>query len=329
MSAVLAIRPSSLGDIVYALAIVTDIRRHRPDVAIDWVAERAFVPLVRICPDVRRIVPFGLRRWRRAPFDRATWQEIDAFRRELRSQRYAAILDMQEQMKGAIVARTARGRRHGFDRSSSREPISTLAHDVHHRVARNLHFVQRCRTLAAEALGYRCDDAPRWNIVPPTVAPGVPERRFAVALSATSRAEKLWPEDRWQRLIDALARLGYATVLPWGSPDEEARARRIADGRSDAIVPGWLSLPEAATFLMRADVAIGIDTGFTHLAAALGTPTVGLFFATDPVLHGVAIAGPHATDLGSGHALPDVDDVVESSMARARDGHRHANAGST
>ena len=48
MSAVLVVRPSSLGDIVYALAVVADIRRHHPHLAIDWVAERGFVPLIEM-----------------------------------------------------------------------------------------------------------------------------------------------------------------------------------------------------------------------------------------------------------------------------------------
>jgi heptosyltransferase-1 len=310
VSAVLVVRPSSLGDIVHALAIVADIRRHRPGIAIDWVAERGFVPLVLLCPDIRRVVTYSLRHWRRAPLARGTWREIGAFRRELTAHRYAAILELQEQLKGAVVARAARGRRHGFDRASAREPIASFAHNVHHRVPRELHFVQRCRALAAAALGYAADGPPQWRIAAPARAPGLPERPYAVALHATSRPEKLWPEERWRSLVAKLGRAGYATVLPWGSPAEEARSRRVAEGCPDAIVPGWLSLPEAATLLARAEIAIGVDTGFTHLAAALGTPTVGLFFATDPALHGVAIAGPHARDLGGEHASPAVDAVV-------------------
>ena len=60
MSAVLVVRPSSLGDIVYALAVAADIRRHHPHLAIDWVAERGFVPLIEMCPEIRRVVPFAL-----------------------------------------------------------------------------------------------------------------------------------------------------------------------------------------------------------------------------------------------------------------------------
>ena len=318
MSAVLVIRPSSLGDIVYAIAIVADIRRHRPELAIDWVAERGFAPLLALCPDIRRIVPFALRRWREAPFARATWREIGAFRHELRTYRYTAILDLQEQVKGAVIARTARGRRHGFDRASGREPLATLAHDVHHRVPRTLHFVDRCRTLAGASLGYAIDTPPRWHILPPPCAPGVPEQPYAALLHGTSRPEKLWPEGHWRALAAHFARSGFAPLFPWGGPTEEARSRRLAEGIDGAIVPPWLSLPEAATLLAHAEIVVGVDTGFTHLAGALGTPTVGLFFATDPLLHGVTCTGAHARDLGGAHETPSVEDVTAAAGALLR-----------
>ena len=76
MESVLVVRPSSLGDIVYALAIATDIRRAHPGVAVDWVSEPGFAPLVALCPDVARVVTSGLRRWRRAPLSRTTWRDV-------------------------------------------------------------------------------------------------------------------------------------------------------------------------------------------------------------------------------------------------------------
>ena len=127
MSAVLIVRPSSLGDIVYALSVATDIRRERPGFAVDWVAEPGFAPLIGLCPDVREVMPFNLRRWRGALGARATWREMRDFAHALRRTRYDAVLDLQEQVKGAMIARMARGLRHGFDRASIREPLATLA----------------------------------------------------------------------------------------------------------------------------------------------------------------------------------------------------------
>jgi len=309
-SSVLVVRPSSLGDIVYALAVAADIRRARPALAVDWVSEPGFAPLVALCADVRRVIPFGLRRWRRAPLASGTWRDIAAFRADLRRTRYVAILDLQEQLKGALIARAARGVRHGFDRASIREPLATLGDDIHHRVPRDLHFLARCRRLAAAALGYAAPEAPRWNLRVPARAPAMPDRAYAVVLHGTSRDDKLWPEAHWRSVLDMLERAGLATVLPWGSDAEEARSRRLANGFAHAVVPPWLSVPEAAAMLANATLAIGVDTGFTHLAAALGTPCVAIFVATDRARHGVACAGPHAQDLGDAGAPPAPDAVL-------------------
>ena len=318
MSDVLVVRPSSLGDIVYALAIVSDIRRERPELAIDWVAEPGFVPLIALCPDVRRVIPFGLRGWRRAPLAATTWRAFRTFRDDLRRSHYAAILDLQEQVKGAVIARMARGIRHGFDRASIREPLATLGHDIHHRVPRELHFLERCRRLAGAALGYATDTPPRWNLPAPDAASGIPDRPYAVILHATSRDDKRWPEAHWRSVLDACERAGLATVLPWGSAAEEAQSRRLAGKVASAVVPAWLSLPDAAALLERAVLAIGVDTGFTHLAAALGTPTIAIFNVTEPGRHGVAYAGPHARDVGTAGAPPQPGDVIAAAGEHLR-----------
>jgi heptosyltransferase-1 len=310
LSAVLVVRPSSLGDIVHALSLVADVRRHRPDLAIDWVAEEPFVPLVALDPGVRRVIPVAFRRWRRRLLAPATWAELSAFRRDLRAERYTAILDLQEQVKGALIARAARGVRHGPDRESIREPVATLLHDVHHPIDPAQHLIDRCRQLAAAALGYAVDGPPRFGFVPPP-APGdeAAGRRFVVFVHATSRADKLWPEADWRGLIAAFGQAGYAVLLPWGSADERARSERLAADEPAAIVPPRQSLPALAGLLARAELVVGVDTGLVHLAAALGTPTLALFTTTDPVLAGVERAGARARDLGGGGRVPALADV--------------------
>ena len=316
---VLIVRPSSLGDIVYALAVVSDIRRERPALAVDWVAEPGFMPLIKLCPDVRRVIAYGLRAWRRSPFAAPTWRAIRTFAADLRRTRYDAILDLQEQVKGALIARGARGTRHGFDRASIREPLAALFDNVHHRVPRDLHFVERCRRLAAAALGYRLQPVPTWNLRVPATAPSLPTRPYIVALHGTSRDDKLWPEDCWRRALASFEEAGFAGVLPWGSPAEEARSHRLAQGLSHAVVPPWLSLPDAAALVSRAALVVGVDTGFTHLAAALRAPTIALFSATEPSRHGVECAGSHARDLGAVGAPPGVADVLAAAGALLRE----------
>ena len=309
--AILVVRPSSLGDIVHALTIVADIRANRPELAIDWVAESGFVGLLELHPGVRRIIPVAMRRWRHRAFDASTWREVGSFRDALQREEYAAVLDLQEQVKGALIARMARGRRHGPDRASIREPIATLLHDVHHAIDREQHFIVRCRELAAASLGYRVEGPPRFGLVAPRPPEGtIPERPFVVFLHGTSRADKLWPDAHWRRLVDGFAAAGYPVVLPWGSDEERARSERYAAAVDGAIVPASrLSLPALAALLARAELAVGVDTGLVHLAAALGTATLSLFVTTDPKRCGVGLAGPSARDLGGIGIVPTPDDV--------------------
>jgi heptosyltransferase-1 len=311
VSGVLVVRPSSLGDVVYALALVSDIAAHCPGLPVDWVAEDAFVDLVHLDPRIRRVVPLALRRWRHAPLARATWRDMAAFRRALRQERYDAILNLQEQVKGAVVSWFAEGTRHGLDRANIREPIATLVDHVHHPVSKDLHIVDRCRGIAAAALGYAAGGPPRWQFELPPTTPAMPAGPYAVAYHATSRTDKEWPEDRWRALVTHFAGAGFVTLLPWGSDAEQARSLRIAGGSEGAVVPPRQTLPELATLARHAEIVVGVDTGLTHLAAALGTATVAIFTSTDPHLAGVSCAGVHARDAGGNGVVPSLADIVD------------------
>ena len=91
------------------MPIVHDLHRYRSGLAVDWVVEEPFTTLVRLNRGVRRVIPVALRRWRHRIGSRATWREARAFRRELHRERYDAIIDLQEQVKGALIAWIARG----------------------------------------------------------------------------------------------------------------------------------------------------------------------------------------------------------------------------
>ena len=304
------------------MSLVCDVERHAPGTVIDWVAEEAFAPLVALDPCIRRVVPVAFRRWRNHPLSAATRREFSAFRRALRAQRYDAILDLQEQLKGAIVARMANGRRHGFDRANVREPIATWLDDVHHAIDRNQHFIAKARALAAAALGYTVEGRPRWNMAPPPGSNAMPDGPYALAFHATSREDKLWPEQDWSGLLAHFAQAGFRVLLPWGDERERERSERLARSATNAIVPARLALPELASLARSAEIVVGVDTGLTHLAAAIGTPTVAIFTSTDATLAGVAAAGTHAADVGGNGEVPSLQSVIESAGRVLRDAPR-------
>jgi heptosyltransferase-1 len=318
----LVVRPSSLGDIVHTMSLVSDVERHAPGAVVDWVAEEAFVPLVALDPRIRRVIPVAFRRWRNAPLAARTRREFADFARALRAHRYDAILDLQEQVKGAIVARIAKGTRHGFDRANVREPVATLLDDVHHAIDRNQHFIAKARAMAGAALGYVAEGPPRWTITPPARSAAMPDGPYAMAFHATSREDKLWPERDWTGMLAHLAQAGLRVVLPWGSDAERERSERLARSVASAVVPPRQTLPERASLVRSSQIVVGVDTGLTHLAAAMGTPTVAIFTTTDAALAGVAAAGAHARDIGGGGKVPSLADAIEAAGRVLRDAPR-------
>jgi heptosyltransferase I len=287
MRRLLFVKTSSLGDVVHNCPAVSDAARAWPDAAIDWVVEEAFADVAVMHPRVRRVIPVAVRRWRGALWSAGTWREIGAFRRALRGERYDRVIDTQGLLKSALLARVARGERHGMDAASAREPLAARFYDVRHPVVKEQHAVERNRQLAAAALGVPlagpCDYGLRAEGPPPLDLPAA----YAVLLTMTSRADKLWPEEKWIELGRRLSAQGVRAVLPWGSDEEKARAERIAAGVSGALVPRRMRVAELARVLRGAKGVAGVDTGLTHLAAALGVPAVGIYTSTQARLTGL------------------------------------------
>src|ERR1043165_1347056 len=224
MSDILFIKTSSLGEVIHHLPAVTDARRHRPDARIGWVVEEAFAPLVRLHGAVESIIPVASRRWRRAPFSAATWQEFGAFRRAMREQTHETVIDAQGLVRSALIARVARGRRHGYDSGSVRERAASWLYDVRHRVDRSLHAITRNRMLTGAVLGYAPEGAPDFGLDRTALTDGRAATREVVLLHATARPEKEWPLARWIALGQILAANRYAIVLPWGTAAERRRS---------------------------------------------------------------------------------------------------------
>ena len=295
---VLVVKTSSMGDVVHAMPAASDMLRAVPGLQIDWLVESPFAAIVQMHPGISRVLPMAWRKWRRKLFDRSTWSAISALRAELVREPYDLVLDLQGLVKSAFWARQARGPLAGYDSASAREPLATLLYQRKAPVSRELHAVERCRRLAAAHLGYALPGTPPdFGLRPP--APGwLPRGRYAVIIPNASRAEKLWPERRWVAVGQRLLSKGWLPVVMWGSEAEQTLAERIA-ASCEGQVPPFLKVGEAAALLAQAEHVVGLDTGFTHIAAALGRPTLGIYCDHDPGLAGLT---------GSGRAAP-VDSI--------------------
>ncbi|OGA99358.1 MAG: lipopolysaccharide heptosyltransferase I [Burkholderiales bacterium RIFCSPHIGHO2_12_FULL_69_20] len=308
MTRILIVKTSSMGDVVHALPAVSDMQRALPGLQVDWLVEAPFAAIPRLHAGVARVLPLAWRKWRKQLLAPDTRSAIAALRAELKREPYDLVLDLQGLLKSVLWGLQARGPLVGYDRASIREPAAALFYRHTAAVARNLQAVERNRRLAAAHLGYAMPATPPdFGITPPAGSWAAPAPSAAL-IPCASRPEKLWPEAHWIAVGQRLQAAGLTPVLVWGSDDERARAERIAAGCS-GVVPPFLSVADMAAVLGQARQIVGLDTGFSHLAAAFGAPTIGIYCDHDPGLAGITGPGPVAS-LGGKAQVPTLDEVM-------------------
>ena len=312
----LIVKTSSMGDVVHALPAVSDLARHFPGTQIDWVVEEPFAEIPRLHRDVTRVVPIALRRWRGQLYLPSTWRQMQQARRALREVRHDWILDLQGLVKSAFVARWADGPVAGLCGRSARERVASWLYDRRISVDPSLHAIDRNRLLVAQTFGYEVDGAVDFGVRLPRLAttalrPWIGEQRFALLLTNASRHTKLWPDENWRAIEEWLAEQGLTSVLVWGSERERAATlRRAAPMHSGRVAPP-AGLETLAAICTRAALVIGLDTGLTHWAAAVGAPTVGIFCDYDPAQVGLK-ADEWRVNLGGVADCPSTEDVIDA-----------------
>jgi heptosyltransferase-1 len=312
----LIVKTSSMGDVVHALPLAADIMRAHPDAAIDWVVEEGFAAIPAMSPHVARVHRVALRRWRQAPWSPHARSEGRELKQTLRAASYDLVLDAQGLLKSAWIARWAQAPVAGYSSATVRERLASLFYQHGYDIPRSLHAVERCRALGAAALGYVVEGPPRFDLRCQTTADASMPDRYAVLLTNASRETKLWPADRWLELERWLAGRGLTSVLFWGTTEEGERTRALAAQMQRAVVTPRRPLADVAAVLSRATVVVGLDTGLSHLAAALGRPTVAIYCDYDPGLVGLVGDAPVASLGGVGrqtsaqHAIDAIERVV-------------------
>jgi len=277
---ILVVKLSSLGDIVHALPVVHDLLEAHADAQIDWVVEPTFAPLLSRVRGLHGIIEFPLRRWRRAWWQKATRTEWRTFRRQLQRTTYDAVIDLQGLTKSAVVARLANGRSHGLanrtDGSSYQIAARWLVHNAI-RVEPRIHALDRSRELAAKAIGYLLVGPPNFGLQ--ASADHSPAGPPALAfVHGSSRSDKLWPEEFWVEIGRRASARGWRIVLPRAGAPEHERAMRIASALgSCAEVWPEMDLGALVERLGSTQGVIGVDSGLSHIAVALGLPHVQIY----------------------------------------------------
>jgi heptosyltransferase-1 len=290
MKRVLLIKLTSLGDLIHAFPALSDAQNSRPGLEFDWVIDENFQEVAAWHPAVRRVITTNHREWRGALASAETHGSISKTIEEIRAKEYDLVIDGQGNFKTALLSLFSKGPRAGFDSHSVREWIAHLAYQKRFAASRNAHAIERLRRLFASALDYPLPVSPpdfriqRNRFIKPEFdLPG----EYLVFVHNASWKTKLWPESHWAELLRKVVQAGFKVLLPWGNSTEEARAKRLAIHPDVQVLPK-LTLSEIGHVIERARACVCMDTGLSHLAAALDVPSITLYGSTDSGLIGAS-----------------------------------------
>lgn len=288
----LIIRLSSIGDIVHALPAASALARTFPDAEVDWVVESRYATLLEGNPCVKRVVKLDTLGWRNNLSSSAVIERIARGVAQLREENYDATLDLQGLIKSAIISKLARSqRRLGFAENWLREPAAGIFYDERVSPRHRRHIIGINLSMA-EHLGATNPGPEAWEFpLPRNEADDAyvqkqladfAAKEFMVMNPGGGWQAKRWAPAQYAELIRNLETEFEGKVLLTGSPVEESMIQEIlklANSRQAHYFPS--TLVQFIALVRRAKLFLSGDTGPMHLAAAVRTPIVAIFDATD------------------------------------------------
>lgn len=299
----LIVRMGSLGDIVHALPAAASLRAAFPRARLDWLVEARWQELLEGNPDLTNVIPVDTYAWRGSLFNPATWASAAMVVRGLRGIGYDLALDFQGLYKSALFARLSGARaRLGFTKEFLKESGAARFYTRRVTPPANAHVIEMNLALARAAgakesivrfpLPARAEDAAAVD----ELLKENQVREFFVLSPGGGWGSKRWPLERYAMVHNELARRrGWRGVVNAGPGEERLVSQFMAEARVTRPVHFPTTLGRLVALLGRARLVISGDTGPLHLAAALGTPVVGLYGPTDPARNGPT--GPRAVVL--------------------------------
>lgn len=308
---ILIVKMSALGDIIHALPVLDYLRQAAPGVEIDWVVEEQNKNILEGHPLIRNLISINTRAWRKGPFSANTFREIGAIIGQLRSESYDAVFDLQGNIKSGIITwLTGVSKRYGFDRNGVRESLNLIStnHHIelrtgdHHISNRSLRIVSSAfdKDYTSFVITSHIQTGPEDEQAVEELLHTIPGKPYVLFHTGTTWETKKWHQEGWLELGRLmLEKFPKVSILfSWGNEQERDEAQALAsDLGSRAVLLPRLSLKNFCALLKRMDLAVGGDTGPIHIAAAVGTPTVSFYRATDALRN--APQGPNHLTLQS------------------------------
>lgn len=287
---ILVIKMRFHGDMLLTTPVISTLKQNYPDAKIDMLLYQDTMPILSENPEINAL--YGISNKGTGAADKI--KNALSLIKTLRANRYDLVINLTDQWIVALIVRFLSAKVKISQDFANRQSALWKQSFTHLVPYSGEHVVER--TLSAlKPLGLE-------NIVSKTTMSYRPEhwakmrqqlqqlgvsRQYVVIQPTARQLFKCWDNDKFSRVIDALERRGYQVVLTSGpSADDLACVEEIAQGCEFKPITGLAGktrFPELGALIDHAALFIGVDSAPGHIAAAVNTPVISLFGATDHV----------------------------------------------
>lgn len=291
----LIIKISAMGDILHALPVLQYLKQASPDCEIDWIVEESFADLLTGNPLISRLHIVQFKKWKKSPFSSSTINEIINARKLLTERKFDLAFDIQGNIKSGIVCALSGAKKSfGFTDEVLQERLNRLFTGIRvplkpedvHVSDQYLRLISAPFDMDFSRLELKSeiftspedDDAAAKQIL------SLNADKVLFFHYGTTWQTKFWSEESWIELGKSIISLhpDCSILFSWGNDTEQNTAKRLAAAiGAGAKAAERYPLKRLTALLKKVDIVVGGDTGPVHLAAAVGTPTVSYYRASN------------------------------------------------
>ena len=277
------VKLSAMGDIVHAMVALQFIKKHNPNIKIDWYVEKAFFQVLEHNPDIDNIYSLNLKAIKKDK--KQLFNEIKRVKNYSKENKYDLVIDAQGLIKSAIVAKLLGKRVAGFSKKSTREGISSFLYKTKIDSSYSKNVIERNLDVILKPLNISIAKNDILNKKPflffeknnknleKFISKDKKNILFIIGASWNS---KIYSKEKFAKISQILEQ---NILIVWGSEEEKKSADFISANSKSKVLPK-LSINDLKYLISKVDLLIGNDTGPSHMAWALNVPSITIFGCT-------------------------------------------------
>jgi len=277
------VKLSAMGDIVHAMVALQFIKKHNPNIQIDWFVEKAFFQVLENNPDIDNIYSLNLKAIKKDK--KQLFSQIKQVK-TYSKKTYDLVIDAQGLIKSAIVSKLLGKRVAGFSKDSIREKAASYFYKNKVSIAYDENTIDRNAKVLSKPLGFEILESDILDMKPFLYYKDEDkiiyeylkdDKKNIIFVIGSTWESRNYPKEKFLNIANSLK---ANCLVVWGNEEEKEKATWLEENSKYIKALPKINLNTLKAFISKCDLLIGNDTGPTHMAWALCKPSITIFGPT-------------------------------------------------